>query len=61
MIFKSLKKLKLKIIKQLHNLIKLLDKPKIEKIIIPKLPEYKCKINKELIQQELLFTSYFIS
>ena len=33
----------------------------LEKINLPKLPDYNWKLNKEKLQQELLFNSYFIS
>ena len=32
-----------------------------ERINIPKLPDYKWKFNKKVIQEQLYFNSYFIS
>ena len=52
-------------IKQEYILIpyntKITKSTEFEKIIIPTLPSYNWNINKEIIKQELLFNSYFIS
>ena len=43
------------------NKNKMTNKREYEKIKLPTLPNYNWEINKEIIQQELLMNSYFIS
>ena len=40
---------------------KFLNSDKLIKVYLPKLPEYKWEVNKDIIKKGILFNQYFIS
>ena len=49
------------LIKDKNFIKKFLNSDKLIKVYLPKLPEYKWEVNKDIIKKGILFNQYFIS